>query len=173
MNRWLGDDEVRAALRDKYQRMLALREADRSGVAHDEDALRELAARYPGALRELDRAPLDVLRERIGVLDPTSDGALPDWAEPTLALHLALGWALDVRRAAGADRDRARASPVFAERADLLGFKPADLETLMNPPDGRLSRWLVGRLAQARGVTVVEVERRLFGHLEGHLRRGW
>lgn len=170
MSRSIADDEVRAALRDKYQRMLALRRAAQAGAPKDPHALRALAERYPGALRELDRAPLEALSAR---LEQLAHEGLPGWAEPTVAFHLQLRWALEVRRAGGADRNRAEALPAFARQADLLGFAPGELETLMNPPGGRLSRWLLTRIATQRGMALPDLERLLFGHLVGHLQPGW
>jgi hypothetical protein len=167
------DAEVRAALRDKYQRMLALRAAEEAGEARDGLAIRALAAYYPGALRELDRAPLQILRGRLALLESPVTDALPDWAEPTLTWHRQLRWALEVRRAAGSDRCRDRARPVFAREHDHLGFRLAELETLMNPPGGRLSRWLLSRMASERGMATADLERLLVGHLMGHLSPGW
>ncbi len=164
-----SEAEVRAALLDKYRRMIALRRAELARSARDAIAIRELATRYPGALRELDRAPLEILEARCASLER---GPMPSWAEPTWTWHRQLRWALAVRRAAGAERDRERARAIFEGDAEALGFTPSELETLMNPPDGRLSRWLVRRLAGLRGASAVDLEALLFGHLVGHLGQG-
>lgn len=157
---------VAETLLDKYQRMLALRQAHARGEPVDTAAVRALAHDYPGALRELDRIPLDELEARVRGL---AHGDAPPWAEPMVAHHRWLAAALRVRRVAGRDRDRDRAAVAWAAEAPLLGGAPEDLDFLLDPPEGRLSGWVVARLAKARDEPPSAVREAIFGHLKG----GW
>lgn len=68
-------------LRAKYAEMLALRRAHDAGEAGDPTPrLRALAARFPGALRELDELPMQELERRVAYLEAACVGAVG--AEP-------------------------------------------------------------------------------------------
>ncbi len=134
------------------------------------EAMRALAARFPGALREIDELPLSTIEERIDALDRALSGTsrVPRWALVLSDYH---GWmraALAMRRAAGASRDRAAAlrwldteyvsAPDAPTREELL----AALDAILKPPDGRLNRWLFDRLAHIHGASCEEVESEAF-----------
>ena len=163
-------DAICAALIDKYAEMIALRHERALGAAIDVGRARALALRFPGVLRELDRAPLAALEERLQTLVHARSGAaLPAWAELTWTFHRWLSVAHAVRRAAGRDRDVVAAGATFSNLGLSLGMCPEDLNSLLFPPSGRLSSWVVSRLAPARGLGPEAAEEALFGHLLG----GW
>lgn len=157
-------ETARAALLDKYTRLLALRRAHARGEPVDASSVRALAQTCPGALFELDRAPLATLEAR---LDALRDGALPEWAEVSHGYHEVMVIALAVRRAAGRDRDAARAAVALAGSNGHWALGPHHLKSLMNPPEGKLSVWAVSHLSEVMGLPTDEVRRRLYGHLMG------
>lgn len=159
-------EAIRAALVEKYGEMIALRRERALGAPIDAARVRALALRFPGVLRELDRAPLPALEARHHVLI-SSD--LPAWAELTWSYHRWLSVAHAVRRAAGRDRDQGAAERMLVALGCSLGMTSSDLNSLLFPPAGRLSRWVVSRLAPARGLSEQAAEEALFGHLRG----GW
>ncbi|MGF1468103.1 MAG: hypothetical protein ACFCGT_18440 [Sandaracinaceae bacterium] len=156
----------------KYAEMVALREADEAGEGADpKPAMRELASRFPGALREIDELPLGVLRGRSGSLRRFLDGAEeePDWARPMAAYHGWLRVALGVKRAAGPSRRLEAATAWLAgPYRPLPGDPPAAelteaaLAAMLRPPGGRLNGWVLERVAARYGITRDTLERRLF-----------
>lgn len=150
-------DRVRGSLTDKYRRLIALREARDAGGEPPSADLRALASAHPGALRELDRAPLGVLRERLMALA----GPLPPWAAPSYELHEALRIALEIRRLAGRSRDRSAA----LEAARRHRLSERDMSDILSPPRGRLAVWAVARVARHLGMTPEFVEHWTVGHL--------
>lgn len=112
----------------KYRELEALRRHAREGTLADpRPRLRALAARFPGALRELDRLPDDELRARIRALS-ADDVALapPSWLEPLARYHAALC------RALGApERGRPPKARALAEVAAALGVDVATARALV------------------------------------------
>ncbi len=158
-------------LREKYAEMRALREADaHADVVDPRPRLRALAARFPGALRELDELPLDVIVSRLAELEAVERGELPvpRWARAQCLYH---GWmraALGARRAAGRDRDRGRAARWIETQ-----HRPGDddpsvdalaqaLDGVLRPPHGRLNQWAFERVAEELATDRADVERLLF-----------
>lgn len=99
-------------LADKFARMIALREekvAFLEAYPGEEfrapaDRMRRLAADFPGALRELDRMPLESLRVRWRAVDDLASGhrvdaTLRQFVRAQCGYHLFLRSALCVRRA--------------------------------------------------------------------------
>lgn len=150
-------DRVRRSLTDKYRRLIALREARDAGGEPPSEDLRALASAHPGALRELDRAPLGVLRERLAALA----GPLPPWAAPSYELHEALRIALEIRRLAGRSRD-----PVAAfDGGRRHGLSEREISDILSPPRGRLAVWAIARVARRLGMSPEAVEDWAVGHL--------
>lgn len=155
------------ALGEKYREMWAMRVAHAEGSDSDVRArMRALAARFPGALREIDTLPIDVIERRIAVLEA---GARPAWAQTLVAYH---GWmrvVLRIKREHGRDahpstviewlRAHHRPSP------DEPSLEELDVETitaLLRPPSGRITNWVLERIARARGLTVEAASAQLF-----------
>ncbi len=131
------------ALAEKYREMIALR---RDAGLKDERRLRALAARFPGALRELDTRTMDALEARSSEIEAalTGTAACPAWASVQIRFH---GWLRVALRARGEG-----VIDLETARAWALGYAPRDpgdppraslddamLSQLVNPPKGRVS----------------------------------
>jgi hypothetical protein len=149
------------ALVDKYARMAELR---RSLPPHPTPAplsarplLRQLAADYPGALRELDRLPTDEIDARHRALTQALEGGpAPVWAALHFEYHAWMRLALAVRRDAP-----------MAELAELaLIVEVVVDETLLacfrRPPRGRLMAAVFERIAERRQRPAAELWSELF-----------
>lgn len=166
-----------AALREKYAEIRRLREEDAAGGGGDpRPAMRALARRFPGALRELDELTTEELGDREAALArAAAEGALPPWGRAQLALHGWLRLALAVRRRVGKARtlDEARAR---LARGEVHGAAPARpalvpeddgavevddalLAAIVRPPGGRLVALALARAAADVGQSVEEVAR--------------
>jgi hypothetical protein len=155
------------ALRAKYVEIRRLRtESDPSPQL----AMRELAADFPGALRELDELPIQLIEERIVALEAAlAGGPLPDWARWAIAYHGLLRVVLRIRRRAGKDKDLAALTEWLAHRylptADEPSLEELSAEVvaeILRPPDGRLNRWVFAYLAPSFGQTADELEKVIF-----------
>jgi len=156
------------ALRDiraKYVEMLSMRMEHRSG---DEDEARarermaRLAARFPGALRELDELELRVIRARIAGLDAVLAGRaeIEEWMEAIATFHSLARGALHAKRWLGGRKrvDAALASAYERQAAqfefsnDALRWSRA-LDRIARPPRGRLLDLIFARVALDLGTT--------------------
>ena len=107
------EDGELSALFDKLREMIALRTLGPADPRPGSPALsldpptarlRALAARFPGALRELDQAPLERLSARLAeVTVALAGGPSPDWALPVSRYHGWLRAALRLRAEAARD----------------------------------------------------------------------
>ncbi|MGE0790636.1 MAG: hypothetical protein AB7S26_33465 [Sandaracinaceae bacterium] len=155
------DPATRAALRRKYVTLRALRLAHEQGESEPpREAIRALAAEFPGALVELDRLAMDVIAARIAELER---GETPAWAVPVATYHAAFRGALAIRRRF--DRASAIADVLrwLASEPEPLGgpLEREDVEAILRPPSGRLRDWAVRRAARVCRVSEVEVRARL------------
>ncbi len=157
-------------LREKYVEMRAMRIEDASGRGGDPRArMRALAARFPGALREIDELPLATIERRIEDLERVIDGAMapPRWARALAEYHGFMRVALAVRRHAGRGRERGRAL-AWVEQYRPGPDEPsaealrAGLDHVLRPPNGRLSRWVLALLAERHGGSAAELEAEVF-----------
>jgi len=143
-------------LRTKYEEMLALRRAD--DALDPRPRLAALAARFPGALREIDDLPLDEIERRIQALaraerDPA---AASEWMHAMLRFHALARGILFAKRmtpvVAPAGSKGAR-SPL-AEALERDDWPPEarvwrdDLARVARPPRGRLMDLVYERLAR-------------------------
>lgn len=158
-------DPALSALRDKYERMLGLRllhvRAHMEPEFQEPDprrAMAELARAFPGALRELDELPLDVIRERIVALAAAElDGApVAPWMQAQVAFHRLARGALAVKRWLGGRPLTPAIEEAFARAVPKL---PADaaawatsLAAIARPPRGRVLDLVYLRLAEELGV---------------------
>jgi hypothetical protein len=157
------------ALRDKYERILRLRElharaTDDPGFVEPDPraAMADLARSYPGALRELDELPLALIRTRIDELlaaELDAERAAP-WMTAQLRFHALARGALAVKRwLAGRARTPAL-DAAFASAVSTLPFAEdarqwsADLAAIASPPRGRLMDLVYLRLASELGIDV-------------------
>lgn len=148
-----------SALADKYRRLFALRvEHERTGKVADRNVLRALAAEFPGALRELDRLPLDEIERRAEALTlAASGGPVEPWMRWCIAYHALLRAALfvkaEVAKGIAIDEELAGQASAYADidvDADLL-------RTMAKAP--RVSRAALDEVARRFGQTREEVER--------------
>lgn len=179
-------------LRCKYVEMLSMRVAHDSGTEDDARARRrmaELAARFPGALREIDELELEVIRQRIDRLDAAlrGDAAVERWMEAIGLFHALARGALGAKRwlagrksvdrstvleyeshvAGAAGRGAFSTSPQAeqsdqARAADALAWT-AELAHIAAPPRGRIMDLVFARVAQALGTTDTEARHLVFG----------
>ncbi len=154
------------ALLEKYVEMRAMRLEDSHHPAHDPSArMRALAARFPGALREIDALPLEVIEARIAELEAARGTSAPRWAQQMAEYHAWMRAALALRRAAGPTRDRALALAWIERHEHELPHEMlrGALDGVLRPPRGRLNQWVFACLARAHGESPAAIEARLFG----------
>jgi hypothetical protein len=187
-----ADRELVRALHNKYLELKGLREEGETacterppnaGPAHGARAradMAALAARFPGALRELDRLPMSEIDARLRMLSAAleSGAPLPEWASWQIALHGSLRAALRIRRLA-----RGGGSPAEALARVRAGYTAASDEPplacldaafvagVVTPPDGRLTNWAIERVAAGGGVAPSAVEAAVFGQKADDFRR--
>lgn len=126
---------VVSRLTDKYAEVLALRDAHARGEDPPDlrARLRTLASRYPGALRELDRLPREVIVERLAAL---ATGELAPWMVAMDRYHRWLRVAL--RRPTLVPRREGRVVPAVVDCvAAELGLTPSEVEDLIGLPSRR------------------------------------
>jgi hypothetical protein len=169
-----ASDAAVVTLLDKYREIKRLRDEHVSGEEQDpRPQLRALAARFPGALRELDELPMAEIEARLAVLRDVLARArpAPAWVALQLAYH---GWmraALRIKRIARG-RDSAHADAVLAELPEryapdaydppLASFDRAMITAILEPLDGRLNPWVYAQVAATAGVDPDAVRRALF-----------
>lgn len=143
----------RAALEDlraKYGEMLRLRDLDAAGEPHDpRPAMRALAARFPGALREIDELARDAISARLAALERTLEGApIEPWMIALSRYHARLRVALRVRRAIS---ERTLAAARATGDPELQALDDASLASIIRPPQGRLNRAVLAIVAREVG----------------------
>jgi hypothetical protein len=166
--------ESLAALREKYREIKRLRDEHASGLARDPKArMKALALRFPGALRELDELPMEMVELRLATLDSLVAGAeaTPDWVRLQIDYHGLMRAALRIKRMARLERgDRAGAilSQLASGCVDAgdpphpVRFDRAEIEAVLKPEGGRLNPWVYARVAALHGVDAESVRRALF-----------
>jgi hypothetical protein len=148
------------ALRDKYERILALRIAhDRRHEVDEPDprrALAALATEFPGSLREIDVLPREEIEARIAALlrAEAKSTALP-WMEAQHLVHTLARGALAAKRWLGKRRTiTTMHREAFLEAIDsgdlpreALAWED-DLARVARPPRGRIMDLVVSRAAR-------------------------
>jgi hypothetical protein len=161
-------------LKDKYAELRRLREEDARGERGDvRPRLSLLAARFPGALRELDDLPPAMLTRRIDALSAALlDAArIESWMIATTMFHeLARGalaakrWLsgrLDPRVVDAATREAfANASLPFPDEARAW---IDHLDRLARPPRGKISEAVFERVGEALGMSSIDARELVFG----------
>ena len=156
-------DSVREGLVSKYRAMVRLRGAD---DGEPKAALRALAGRWPGALREIDELSDAEIARRIAVLER---GGEESWIAPLARFHGTMRAALRIKRRFGRAADPAEVADWLRTLAPRDLDEPSDealigsLATILRPPEGRLGRWIWEEIANSRGTDRVNLERVIFG----------
>jgi hypothetical protein len=162
-------------LRDKYATMLAMRrrhDAGEEDLAEAKQQMTRLAARYPGALREIDELPLDEIERRIAQLEQTMQGVLPvePWMRALARFHeLARGALCAKRWLAGRKHVDAGIERAFAAELPSLAFPEdagawaGELDRIAAPPRGRVTDAVFARVARELGTSDQAARRLAFG----------
>jgi hypothetical protein len=167
-------DELRD-LREKYAAMLGMRRRHEAG---EEDAgqvkreMAELAARYPGALREIDDLPIEVVEQRIAELAAAVQGTgqVEPWMRAMARFHALARGALCAKRwLGGRKRIDAAVERAFEVAVGSLAF-PAEarawageLDALASPPRGRVTDAVFARVGRELDLTARAARRLVFG----------
>lgn len=144
-----------------------MRIAHAAGTEGDPRAeMRALAAEFPGALRELDELPLAEIEARVEALSAPPP---PTWAPAMARYH---GW---MRLGLAVKRRFPRDSAPSEVHAWLRAQRPSRapeprveeltveaVGALLRPPGGRLSRWVLARIARDTDRAVEDVEAEVF-----------
>lgn len=141
-------------LRDKLARIAELRDADERAPG---PVLAALAARWPGALRELDDLPREVVASRLAELDArlADGGPAPSWAAAQVAFHALARGALAAKRWLAGRREVDEATRrafdlAFADDDETRAWAPR-LAELARPPRGRVLALVWSVLAERLG----------------------
>ncbi|WP_437639620.1 hypothetical protein [Sorangium sp. So ce854] len=160
--------EALSQLARKYRTIAELRRARSAGEPiPGKEVFRALAGEFPGALNELDNLPLDEIERRSEALARALAGGPEErWMAWMHGYHALMRAALYVkirvaRRGELSDPEAA----ALAERAARHAGTPVDAAFVMAvkaPPDGRLNRLVLGRLAAASGAPAAEIRGTIF-----------
>lgn len=143
-------DEL-SALARKYRTLLALRrEHEQTGEVAEREALRALSREFPGALRELDRMPLDEIERRARALEAASRTRCGEpWMQWLVAYHALVRAALFIKSQrledqGASEEEVARAASIHA-RVDVSA---AFVREIRRPREGRISRTVLQELSE-------------------------
>jgi hypothetical protein len=157
------------ALEEKYARIAALRRARLLGEPVPERAVfKALAEQFPGALRELDMLPMDVIEMRRRALAEVLSGALLEpWMTWLIAYHALMRVALWIKLRTAKQPD------VTPERAAFLvqsvtrefgfGVEEGFVVEVARPAMGRLNTVVLRRLELIFGVNAEEIRAEIWG----------
>lgn len=178
MKRAVHDLSDLRALRDKYERMLVLREAhlrarsDASFVEPDpRPEMARLAEEYPGALREIDSLPLELIAGRIEALRiaELQPSHVEAWMTAQVTFHrYARGVLVTKRWLAGRKTitPALRAAFVRAVRTMPRGSEAElfadELDAIASPPRGRLMDLVHTKVARALDLTEAQARALVF-----------
>jgi len=146
-------DALRALAR-KYRVMGALR-ADGAGdeTAEDRAALRQIAAEFPGALRELDTLPTEEIAARERALEAAAQGGpVEPWMAWMHGYHALMRAALALKRRGGGRAPITDDALQAIARATGVTLDDAFVRAVASPPSGRLMAVVFDRLAAEHGV---------------------
>jgi hypothetical protein len=178
----VGLSEEFASLREKYVEILAMRlleEVATPSAEHRANVrarMSTLAARFPGALRELDDLAISEIRRRINTLDAVAagTGAVEPWMEAIALFHrLARGalWAkrwLRGRKSVNASLEAAYVVDALSvdSACDALAWR-TELAAIARPPEGRMMRLVFARIGEALNLSELQARRAAFGRARG------
>jgi hypothetical protein len=187
------DLEALEELAEKYALLIALGQGEPGRTSARRDEMREIAARFPGALREWDELPGELAARRAVVEElraavasrPEAAASLiaaaPGWLRYALVLHPLLGEVLAVKRWLAAevggvcdavtpelttafiDWYGRRRTRVRAAQRCADWFTHDRLAEVARPPGGQITRLAYAAVAAEFGVTVSAVKAALYG----------
>jgi hypothetical protein len=173
-------DESLQAVREltlKYTEMLAMRLAPTTDLQSPARAatrarMAALAARFPGALREIDGLELEEIRRRIRQLEAVvlDEGSVQSWMLAIDLFHRLTRGALSAKSwLRGQKRIDAGLQRAYAAEAHHLPFAEdasqwtAELARVASPPRGRVTHLVYARMARELAMTEREVKELVFG----------
>lgn len=134
--------------------------ADASFVEPDpRREMAQLAVEFPGALREIDRLPLEVIQARIGALTlaEAQPASTERWMTAQVLFHRYARGALAAKRwLNGRKTITATLRDELAQLGDEARLFEDSLHVVANPPRGRLMDVVYERVALALEITVKE-----------------
>lgn len=145
-----------ADLARKYRCIAELRRARAESPAFD-PPLGSLAKEFPGALRELDALPLEVIEARRAALEAAQhSGAIEPWMEWMAAYHALLRAALFVKRLLAGRREvsqeLAEAIRIRVHASTGVSCSERFVAAVARPPGGRLTQLIILCLAESFAV---------------------
>lgn len=155
-------------LEEKYAQLEALRRARERGEPIPERAVfKALAERFPGALRELDKLPMEALEKRREQLALALSGGLVErWMVWMVAYHVLMRVALWVKIRTAKQPAVTPERMVFlvrgVEKEFGFGVEEAFVSDVARPRAGRINAVVLGRIAGMFGVTEADVRGGLF-----------
>ncbi|MCA9600471.1 MAG: hypothetical protein R3A78_14195 [Polyangiales bacterium] len=158
-----------AELRAAYETVRRLRAAQLADPAFEATAeIQALASKHPGMLRVLERLPPGELDRRIDELRAIRDPSTsPPWMRCAVSFH---GWMRASLRVRSTARGALEPVVVVAkgyvagpDEPSLEEWNSEALSALLAPPEGRMTTFVLGRVAAEQGLPTEEVERLVFG----------
>lgn len=148
-------------LLEKYVEMRELRNLDaRKGLANPKPRMRALATRFPGALREIDELPLEIIQSRIAALENLGNRTPDAWMIAMASFHAGMREVLAIKRVLG----RKKLTRALRLRAAKVAPKSRwDLARVSRPPKGRLTEIVVQHIAEQMRITPERVRELVFG----------
>lgn len=167
-------------LRAKYMTMVRLREDNAGKTGGDpRSTLSALAARFPGALREIDELPMDVLSARLKALAAAEEdlSRVERWMAAMAAFHRLTRGALSAKRWLNGKKEvdaGLRAAFAAATVASEIPYPEDaqrwadDLHRIAAPPGGRITILVYERIGLSFGVSAAEAKTLVFGLTRAH-----
>lgn len=150
----------------KYDTLAELRGRRDGGELASRETLRELAARHPGCLRELDTLGGAELARRARAAQEAADGgAREPWMSWVWAYHGVMRAALDLKRTLGRGRPRPAQLPALAARAREVAGLPlleSFVDAVVTPPQRRLGVAVLRLLGELYGQPPAAISATLF-----------
>jgi hypothetical protein len=161
----------------KYAAMLEMRTQHHTGEEVADEVrprMAALAARFPGALREIDDLELREIRRRAEMLGAVlrREAEVEPWMRAMARFHALARGALCAKRwLAGRKRVDSAVVRAYAAAAPAMAFAsdaeewadPRELARVASPPGGRVTSVVFARVARELGVSEREAKRLVFG----------
>lgn len=157
------------ALEGKYAQLETLRRAREKGEPVPERAVfKALAERFPGALRELDMLPMDVIEKRRQALGMAiTSGLVEPWMSWMVAYHALVRVALWIKIRTAKQPDVTPERMVFLTQTITrefgFGVDEAFVKDVARPREGRINAVVLGKLEELFAVSAGEIRMGLFG----------
>jgi hypothetical protein len=161
------DVQLIRALCGKYEKLCELRRRESDEVAPRAELV-ELAAAFPGALRELDCLPDEELERRVTALRAVLSGEaqVARWMVLQIRYHGFMRAVLRIRRMLLEQERSDQPQPLaYTPALDEPAFERFDAQALAvirKPPRGRLNPWVVAEVARDSAVSELCIEQALW-----------